>query len=800
MFMDKMQMRVRAAAQLIGLFIIVALAACTGGSTDDDPAKGVAETVALPPEPGPDASAFEKYEYDKALKDRDYWAQELEAQAHDQTFIALWDKIRNSSGEKIDVLGTLQFDEIVLPSFGEDKPIEFGISKQTSQGAGKTLSHEEWTQYLQQLKGEGYTLVQCEFHHQNFRKVDGAYNSEFSSEFHISNSVQKRRYILKGVIGVVWTDKIDKDGNPVPQKLDLSKFYVMHRDGRQPFQSRYLPGALSSMITANTPLLVSDLNGDGMSDVVLPNINKLLINKGGFDFSSQEISPNMPDEMFSGVLADFTGDGLADLVVGGTFAGKKPWIADGKRNSAATTGPHLFLFERKAGDKFADVGVSIFGPDSMLVRPTSLTAGDVDGDGDLDLFFSQYKQPYRQGQLPYPYYDANDGDAAFMLINEGRMQFSDQTEARGLGGKRYRRTYANSLVDLDGDFDLDLLVVSDFSGVDMYYNDGSGVFTDVTDTNIDERFLFGMSHTFGDFNMDGAIDFYVLGMSSTTARRLEAMGLGRPDQPDKNEKRMDMAYGNRMYMAGADHKFNEPSFRDDVARSGWSWGCTAFDFDNDGDQDIYVTNGHVSRESAVDYCTHFWRDDIYRLDSDEDPDMASAYSKVFDLENQQGYSWNGFEKNHLFVNRDGGGFVNASYLLGGALVEDCRGVISEDFNGDGKMDLMVVTFRYPNDHRIVMLQNEAELDNNWIGVRLAEHKGGQSAIGARIELHTSRGIMPAVITTGDSFLSQHSFSKHFGLGRDIKVEKVVVRWLDGTQAELAAPAINEVHEIRTPAL
>ena len=91
-----------------------------------------------------------------------------------------------------------------------------------------------------------------------------------------------------------------------------------------------------------------------------------------------------------------------------------------------------------------------------------------------------------------------------------------------------RRTFSASLVDLDEDRDLDLMVVADFSGMDVYLNDGGGKFTDATARLVDQRHGFGMSHTFGDWDGDGREDVYMVGMSSTTARRLDRLGLSRP--------------------------------------------------------------------------------------------------------------------------------------------------------------------------------------------------------------------------------------------------------------------------------
>ena len=90
----------------------------------------------------------------------------------------------------------------------------------------------------------------------------------------------------------------------------------------------------------------------------------------------------------------------------------------------------------------------------------------------------------------------------------------------GLNEKRFRRTYSCSFVDLDKDNILDLITVNDFAGIDIYKNNGSK-FTDITKEIISEKSSFGMSHSIADYNLDGKDDLFVLGMSSTTANRLE---------------------------------------------------------------------------------------------------------------------------------------------------------------------------------------------------------------------------------------------------------------------------------------
>src|SRR5947207_15125749 len=102
-------------------------------------------------------------------------------------------------------------------------------------------------------------------------------------------------------------------------------------------------------------------------------------------------------------------------------------------------------------------------PYTTLFRSV-MTCGDIDADGDLDVFLAQYEEPYANGTTPNPYYDANDGNPCYLLLNDGHGNFNDATIGSGLEKKRQRRSYSASFADLDDDGALDLVVVSDFAG------------------------------------------------------------------------------------------------------------------------------------------------------------------------------------------------------------------------------------------------------------------------------------------------------------------------------------------------
>lgn len=514
-----------------------------------------------------------------------------------------------------------------------------------------------------------------------------------------------------------------------------------------------------------------DMDGDGDAEIIFGD--RLFRNEGGGKFSAEPLTQFRAEPLNAAVLADFTGDGRVDL-----------FCADPGKP------PQLFIAD--ANGRFSTPPKSIDIP--PLILPQAITAGDVNGDGHLDVWLTQYKGAYDSGQMPTPYYDANDGHPSYLLLGDGTGQFKDATLSAGLARKRFRRTYSTSLVDLDDDNDLDLLVVSDFAGVDVYTNDGAGNFKDVSDEWLDTRNNFGMSHTFDDFNDDGLIDFYVTGMASTTARRLEHMGLRHPDFDQYNKMRPEMGYGNRLYLRSGG-TFRQPPYRDQVARTGWSWGTTSLDFDNDGDRDLFVGNGHISGESARDYCSIFWRHDIYTGSSRPDPVLNKLFLDVqLDFERGEGGAWNGFEHNCLLV-KEGDRYVNLGYLMGVAGEFDTRGVVSNDIDSDGLMDLLVVAS--PRGHPSVLhvYRNNLSSPNHWIGIRLAD-EAGNSPLGAKITIVTESGNRVAHIVAGDSFTSQHAAVAHFGLGSLDAVRRIEIRWQNGATRRLENPSIDRYHLVR----
>jgi len=718
-------------------------------------------------------------EADYQRLDQTVWNKELQAQAHEETVIKFWDDFRGTLN-KFATLKELKFESLKIGKAGAPSEFPWGITRTPWSGEGESFTPASWAEWMKALELDGYFVPECEFHQSEFDvDADGSARSTFNILVHVTQPKALKRFVVRGAVKISWSPEKDLHGNFKVKNIDATSLTVLQRTGQPAFSDplsykAFLLGKHSMQLKRDShpeSLIVYDLDRDGRPDVISVGWNLVFWNKEkGFERADLLATP--PPSELASVMADFNGDGLPDLIV-------------------APKSGFLMYYPGLAGGKFGE-GKAIEATGKPLEECLAITCGDMDGDGALDLYVTQYKGIYGQGVMPSPsYFDANDSHPSFLLKNDGRGNFTDVTEASGLAPKRFRKTYSTTLVDLDGDGDLDLLVCSDYCGIDAYLNDGKGHFTDITDKTFDDTKCFGMSLALADYNGDGKTDIFMTGMSSTTARRLEYMKLGRSDLPEHNAMRMRMGYGNRMYFAGADGKFAQPSFKDSVARTGWSWGCSAIDFDNDGNMDVFVGNGLQSGKSSRDYCTEFWRRDVYIDSPKPNLKLEQFYNKKLQSLRSGEISWNGFEHDNLLMNVGGKDFLNVAFLMNVAYESDTRSVAGEDLNLDGRMDLVFTTAGGLNDEGLHIVANRFPSSNNWVNVQLREEGGGISPVGAKITVTTPGHTFVSQVVTGDSYMTQHSNTKHFGLGAEKQIDSIEVRWMGGKTRKIEKPAMNQ---------
>ena len=329
---------------------------------------------------------------------------------------------------------------------------------------------------------------------------------------------------------------------------------------------------------------IGDVDGDGLEDVYLcqpegmPNILLMRQPDGSVRDGAAEYGLDFKDNTTSALLVDFDNDGDQDLAV----AFRSPFD----------------LFEN-VGGKF-EPRFSL----PPLGQIFSLAAADYDADGLLDLYVCRYQNFDDLGRPknPVPLHDAKNGGANALLKNLGGWKFEEVTAAVGLDENNTRWSMAASWEDYDGDGDLDLYVANDYGRNNLYRCDkgADGVirFSDVAEALSVEDMTTSMGVSWGDPNRDGVPDVYVSNMYSSAGRRIayqknfKRSVAGVDDRHVAGWRRAAM--GNSLFQMGADGNFSHVSAAAGVYKGLWSWGTVFADVNQDGWEDILVTNGFIS--------------------------------------------------------------------------------------------------------------------------------------------------------------------------------------------------------------
>jgi hypothetical protein len=188
-------------------------------------------------------------------------------------------------------------------------------------------------------------------------------------------------------------------------------------------------------------------------------------------------------------------------------------------------------------------------------------------------------------------------------------------------------------------------------------------------------------------------------------------------------------------------------FQRTTSGAGWAWDADFFDFDNDGLEDMYIANG---REPGLHY---------------------------------------GGERNVLYKQSEGY-FYDVSSGSGADFPSNARGAVHADFDGDGDLDIIVNNLV----DRAVLLRNNLQR-NHWIQLKLEGTKSNRDAIGARVWLHTSKGVQTRTVRGGGGYLSKEPNTLHFGLEDREAIERIDIWWPSGHRQSVADLQVDRVHQI-----
>ncbi len=380
---------------------------------------------------------------------------------------------------------------------------------------------------------------------------------------------------------------------------------------------------------------------------------------------------------------------------------------------------------------------------------TNCAFADVDGDSDLDLYVANYVD-FKYSENPRCGDVTRDawsycrplvfrGQSDFLYINRGDGTFTEQGSLRGLDQQREDRGFGVIASDLDRDGHVDILVANDGTANRLYRNDGLGHFVDVALTSglallRNGQAESGMGMALGDVDGDQLEDLIVTNYSFET---------------------------NTLYLNRGSLFYEDSTERARLAKASFlpvSWGVALTDFDNDGDADLAIANGHVM--DTID----LFEDGI------------------------------GYPQPNALLSNDGSGAFTPVTEAGPdfRVGRVSRALAIGDWNNDGRIDLLVTN---TND-QVDVLENRVNNNNHWIGFDLTGGKASPSAIGARVRLTCAgNDLGEREVRSGGSLLAQNDLRLHFGLGECSGPAIASVRWPSGQQQTKRFEAVDQYHQI-----
>ena len=465
--------------------------------------------------------------------------------------------------------------------------------------------------------------------------------------------------------------------------------------------------------------------------------NALYRNEGRGTFA--EVAAGVEDRGggVGGAAGDYDGDGYRDLYV---------------TNYGANV-----LYRNSGDGTFADVS------ERAGVQGTDYSAGaaffDYDGDADLDLYVANYvvfdidpvllnpsldnRCNYLGGLRVFCGPQGMEGGRDRLYRNDGDGTFTDVTVVAGVAAANYHYGLGVVPEDFDGDGDVDIFVANDETPNVLFRND-SGGFIDVAVAagvafNADGETEAGMGVDAGDCDGDGDVDIYVTHFYSETNTLYENLGGGG--------------------FTGGDLRFADATAESGLAAPtvGYlGWGTRFFDYDLDGDLDLFAANGHVFPQV----------------------DESSAGGRYA-------------QRNQLFTNAGQGDFAEVAAGPGLLVEKSSRDAISGDYDQDGDVDLFITNI----DDSPTLLRNDTPA-GRWLAVRLEGMVPNPEAIGTRVRLRADGRTQVRTVNGAGSYLGHSDPRLYFGLGEASGVERVEVLWPDGTATHLEDLPANKLLIVR----
>jgi hypothetical protein len=556
-----------------------------------------------------------------------------------------------------------------------------------------------------------------------------------------------RRSFLWGMAGLISASglRFDAFAAPPAQFIDPG-FRLADVTAQAGINFRHNSGAYGGKLlpeTLGAGCAFLDYDRDGWQDILLVN---------GSDWPGHKREHTSTLKLYrnnrNGTFSDVTHSAGLDLEMYGMGVAVGDYDNDGYPDILITCVGQNRLFQNTGKGTFIDVTKSS-GLAGRQAMSTSALWFDYDRDGLLDLFVCNYVKWSAEHDVfcsldgkhkSYCTPEAYRGETCWLFHNRGNGTFEDVTASSGIFDSS-SKSLGVAMLDYDHDGWLDLLVTNDTQPNKLYRNQRNGTFKDLAvDAGIafsaEGRARAGMGVDVADFDNSGNPGVAITNFDN------EMTGLYRLSDGGNYT---DVALPSGIGLA---------------SKNKLGFGCVFFDADLDGALDLAVVNGHID-------------------------DTVRNVSGV-------GYA----QSPQLFLNRRKGMFVDEASAVGGGFSQPKvgRGLAYGDFDRDGDLDLLITT----NNGPAYLYRNDQTVGNQSVRFRLVGTKSNRDAIGATVKIF--HGALNATqsqsrtVKGGSSYLSQSELPLTFGLGKQDKIDRLVIEWPSGRMEDYKNLSAGRAYE------
>ncbi|NNK72262.1 MAG: VCBS repeat-containing protein [Flavobacteriaceae bacterium] len=520
-------------------------------------------------------------------------------------------------------------------------------------------------------------------------------------------------------------------------------------------------------------LAVGDINNDGLPDVFFSanqGKNKLYLNKGNLQFddisSSAKIEGNS-DWNTGSIMIDINNDGYLDIYVT-AVVGIKGF--DG----------HNELYINNKDNTFSEKS-AVYKLD-FDTYSSSTAFLDFDKDGDLDLFLLNHavhtQNSFGNASLRE---ERNYETGDRLLRNDGGV-FKDVSEQAGIYGGINGYGLGVAVSDFNHDGYPDIYVGNDFHEDDYYYlNQGNGTFRESLKDYFGHTSRFSMGNDVADINHDGWSDLISLDMLPEDEQVLKS------SEGDDNIQTMKMRterYGyhyqytrNMLFVNQQDADFMETALLSGVAATDWSWSALIEDFNQDGEQDIFISNGIPKRPNDLDFIRFVSSEQIQNKINE----TKLVDQKALDL------MPSGKIHNYIFQGSDDLRFIDRSgdWIVKDTLVSGATAFA--DLDNDGDLDLLINNL----NNRASLLENKTDDSANFLKIRFKYNGLNPFGIGTKVFSYHQGITQYKELYTVRGFQASSEPIVHFGYGEISKIDSLKIVWPDNSFQILKDVAVNQ---------